>query len=347
MKSIRFAIFTSITVLLAAVLAKNSFAQQHKQNPEPIKIRWILAHEPIGLFQRAAKRFSAELESRAPGQVVIELLTLREYADKYNKGVLPDQGEVVNLMKNGNVEMSQLYTTTLGRWDNDLYALDLPFLFRDHEHAQKVLDGKIGKSLLAGLADGGAVRGLAFTYSGGYRVIPALTAIHKIEDFKGMKIRTSSSPVAEDTFLLLGAKPVVMDLEAIGSSMKQGLIQAAESTYPRFYSMRQNEFSKVLNDTKHSLFLTSIVVSDSFWKGLSPDLQSAIANAAQIAGRIERDEAIQDAEVTKAKCAQDGVQVVTLSPAEEAKFKSVTSSLYKKYKSYFTKGLVESIQQTR
>jgi TRAP-type C4-dicarboxylate transport system substrate-binding protein len=111
--------------------------------------------------------------------------------------------------------------------------------------------------------------------------------------------------------------------------------------------MRQNEFSTVLNDTEHSLFLTSIVMTNHFWNGLSPKLQEAIAAAAKTAAHIEREEAIRDAEATKVKCAQEGIEIATLSAGEQAKFKSMTGSLYRKYASYFNKGLIESIQQTK
>ena len=49
-------------------------------------IRWVLAHEPIELFLRAAKRFKATMEVTAPGRLNYEILTLSEYADKYMPG---------------------------------------------------------------------------------------------------------------------------------------------------------------------------------------------------------------------------------------------------------------------
>ena len=66
--------------------------------------------------------------------------------------------------------MSQTYSTVLGKLYNRLWALDLPFLFRSHQHAAAVLDGPIGSELLAGLVPSG-LRGLSFTPIGGYRII--------------------------------------------------------------------------------------------------------------------------------------------------------------------------------
>ena len=45
-------------------------------------IRWVLAHEPIELFLRAAKRFKKTMEEMAPGVLDYEIMTLSENSDK-------------------------------------------------------------------------------------------------------------------------------------------------------------------------------------------------------------------------------------------------------------------------
>ena len=49
-------------------------------------VRWVLAHEPIELFLRAANRFKETIEQTAPGELNLEILTLSEYSAKYNNG---------------------------------------------------------------------------------------------------------------------------------------------------------------------------------------------------------------------------------------------------------------------
>ena len=307
------------------------------------KIRWVLAHDPVKLFQTAATHFADEVSKRTKGQVQVEVLTVPEYSKAYNNGQEMKKVDVVRFIQEGKIEMSQTYTTSLGVLENDMYVLDLPFLFRDHAHATKVLEGKVGGQLLAGL-EKERVKGLAFTYSGGYRILPSNTPIEKIEALKGMKIRTSASPVAQDTFRALGATPVPMDLDEVANATKQGKIEASESTYPRFYELKQNSYSKVLNDTQHSLFLTSIVINSEFWKSLSADQQKAVRDAAVSAARLERKESVEDAEVTKEKCKKDGIQVVSLPAAEQEKFKTLMKPIYKKYENYFSSNLVSQIQ---
>lgn len=310
------------------------------------KIRWVLAHEPIDLFLRAANRFSKEIIEKTNGQIEIEVMTLSQYEQKYANGKKVTKHDLLDLMESGEIEMSQMYTTTLGKFNKDMFVLDMPFLFRNHEHAASVLEGQIGKGLMAGLAKVSNIQGLAFTYSGGYRMIAATKPIHTVEDLKGLKVRVAKSPVAEDCFTAVGAIPVPMELEEINEAIGQELIDGGESTYPRFYSMKQNEVSQFVNDTQHSLFLTSILVGKNFWNTLDPQLQSLMTEAALIAASIERKESVEDIKIIQNKCKEDGIAIVTLSLAEQDKFKVATQSVYTKYKSFFTDGLVDKIKQT-
>ncbi len=50
------------------------------------KVRWVIAHEPIGLFLKVAQRFSEEVNAKTNGQFDIEVLSLTDYTNKYNNG---------------------------------------------------------------------------------------------------------------------------------------------------------------------------------------------------------------------------------------------------------------------
>src|SRR5258705_2142326 len=160
------------------------------------KIRWVLAHEPIELFVRAAKRFTQEVNERAAGQLDIEYMTLSEYAERYNGGKKVTKHDLLDLMESGAIEMSPMYTTWLGeRYSHDIRVLDLPFLFRDHDHAAAVLDGEIGECLLEGLSKT-RLKGLAFTYSGGFRRIPPGQATNTHAPLEGPRPRPNPPPGA-------------------------------------------------------------------------------------------------------------------------------------------------------
>jgi TRAP-type C4-dicarboxylate transport system substrate-binding protein len=314
----------------------------HKMSKKHVK--WVLAHEPIELFIRAAKVFASEVNSRAPEALEIEVMTMSEYAEKYNNGVVVGKHELVDLLDSGAIQMSQTYTITLGKINKDFFALDLPFLFKDHEHASRVFEGDVGAELLDSLEASKKIKGLAFTYSGGFRIIPGNETVSKIEDLRGMKMRTSFSPVAIETFKTLGADVVPMELEELSENLGSANVTVGESTYPRVYALGHDKVSKVINHTEHSLFLTSILVGTDFWNTLSPELQAIVSESAKVAARHERTLSIEDIALVQARAEADGIEVVKMSEAEKARFAQATEVVYEKFADYFSAGLVSKIQ---
>jgi len=308
-------------------------------------VKWVIAHEPIGLFLKVAERFAKEVNEKTNGMFDIEVLSLTDYTNKYNGGNKITKDALMDLVDTGAIEMSHIYTTWLADYNKDLHALDLPFLFRDHDHADRVLEGSIGTELLAGVSKQSNIKAMSFTYSGGYRVVPANFRADTVEAWQGKTVRTSRSPVAVETFKLLGAEPKEhIALEEMNAAAKAGLIEAGESTYVRVFPLQQNEAFSVVNDTAHSLFLTSIIVNQDFFKQFDQETQEIMATAAFNAARQERRESVADIPNILAECEAKGVEVVKMSATEEQKFKEVTSSVYEKFADYFTPGLVKKIQ---
>lgn len=309
-------------------------------------IRWVIAHEPIDLFLKAAQRFSSAVKEKTNGEIDIEILSLTEYGEKYNNGKRVTKHDLLDLMEDGVVEMSQMYTTWLGHYNKDMFVLDMPFLFRDHIHADTVLEGTIGEYILKGLEET-PVKGLAFTYSGGYRIIPANKELATVEAFRGTKIRTSRSPVAIDTFAALGAEVnSSVELEEMNEAADAGIIEAGESTFVRVIPLKQNESFEYVNDTAHSLFLTSIIIATKFWDTLDADTQQIMKDAALDAARAERKEAVEQIPEIIADCKEKNVPVVSMSSEETEKFKNLTAHLYDKYRNYFTDDLISKIQSS-
>jgi len=310
------------------------------------KIRWVVAHDPLYLFLRAAEDFQSEVNARSKDhKIEVEIMTPAQYAERYNEGKYIPRQELFGLMHEGKIEMSQMVTTTLAaKFNPDMHILDMPFLFNDHDHASRALEGEPGKQLLRSFSKESNIRGLAFTYSGGFRCVPSGKNIKSLADLAGETIRTGMNPMARDTFAAIGAKPVSMELEEMNGAVREGHVIGGESAWPRIYPTQQNTFSKSVVDTEHSLFLTSIIVSENFWNTLSPELQQIIAEAAVAAGRTERQRSIEDGADAMVKCEQEGIKVIKISKEERETFKKNTESLYEKYQ--FAPGLLTAIRNS-
>lgn len=309
-------------------------------------LTWVLAHEPYNLFLRAAKHFSKVVSEKTNGAYDIEIINNTEYEQRFHNGQCVDRYKMLDLVNSGDINISQMYTTTLGQIDQDMFVLDMPYIFDNHEHAARVLDGEVGRQLFDGLESKSNVKGLAYTYSGGFRIIPGAEEITSIDQFKGLKIRVANCPVAIDTFKAVGAEPVVMAIEDLAGALGEKSVDIGESTYPRIYNMGQYKVSAVINHTEHSLFLTSIIINKDLWNSLDAETQAIFQEAAYEAARIEREESINDVDDVREQAIKDGIKVSYLSDSERAKFKAATEIVYDQYQDYFTPGLIDAVKKS-
>jgi TRAP-type C4-dicarboxylate transport system substrate-binding protein len=308
------------------------------------KIRWVIAHEPLNLFIRAAEDFERRVnEQQSEHKIEVEIMTLSEYSQRYNDGVVVTKHDLLDLMEAGKIEMSQMYTTWLAeKYEQDFLVFDLPFLFKDHDHATRVLEGEVGDKL----TDKSNVRGLSFTYSGGFRQMIANKKVSTLEELAGTAVRSNRNPVAQATISALGMKPVVAEVEDLRQVVVDGEAEGGETNYPRMYPLRQNEVTKSVIDTGHSLFLTSMIIGDKFWATMSPEVQAVIKQAAILAGREERAETIRDgARAEQRLVAEEGANIVKWTQEQREAGKAALSGVYDQFRDSFTPGLIEAIEK--
>ena len=317
------------------------------------KIRWVIFHEPIDLFLRTANAFTNEIKQATNGRIDIEVYTISEYSKKFKDGVRFDPMALIN---SGEVQMSQLYVAKLGEARvSDFYALELPFLFKNHDHAARVLEGEIGRTLLGKtLPEKSAIRGLAFTYSGGYRVMASSKEIKTAEDIKGLTIGIKTNPIFADMANAFGCgyesipesigthEDEIAELKTLASK-----VNTIQTTLPRYSIETNSEIHNHVTNTQHSLYLTTIVINDAFWNSLSIEDQMIIGQAALNSARKERAWSIEDArKIAEDKNEQEKLGIKSyheLSTEESKKLEQSVEGLYKKYDKFFSTGLIESI----
>jgi TRAP-type transport system periplasmic protein len=304
------------------------------------KIKWLLFHEPVELFIRTAKDFQVHLNELTNSKYEIEILTIADYQDKYLDGMICDP---FTELKEGKVQVSQIYADSFEH-ATDFHALSMPYLFESHDHAARVFEGDVGKKLFDHLYERTGVRGLAYTYSGGYRCTASNTPINNVEDFCGKTFQRSTNPILASMIDLLKAKKV----SNIGSEKVEADI--IQTTYPRYHA-DASSLQKYVADTRHSMYLTTILLNDDFMSSLSAEDKAHFYEAALRASRKERVQSVADGEKIKnSKETQKdlGIQeVIMWSDDEVAKLRTLLSPLYKQYENFFSFDVLNQIKKLK
>jgi TRAP-type C4-dicarboxylate transport system substrate-binding protein len=309
----------------------------------PKIVSWVIAHEPEHLFIRTARAFADEIEKTSKGKLVVEILTASDYLKKDNTATVGPDGNIsfrciFNALEDGRIAMSQTQTSVFGQINKDFFALDLPFLFKDHDHVTSVMEGSIGRELCESLSARSGVRGLAFTYSGGYRVIGSNRPIDTLTALQDSSVRVGRNPVNYVTMKTLGITPKKREYIGYGYDViEQGSDDATETTYLRFKG-------KHVLKTQHNMYMTTIAVSTKFWDELDTETQELFQAAAVKAAQIERQWSIEDCDKFERECVENGVEIHELTASEIAQFEDMTRSVYTEVDEWFSPGLIDKLK---
>lgn len=309
-------------------------------------IRWVLAHDPPVVFEDACASFIETVREETHGEVEVQLLTSDAFiAGRGGEDI--SRAELVQCLARGEVEMAHTYVSALGTVHDRLWSLELPFLFRDYEHAEAVLEGPIATQLMDEMASHG-IRGLSFAYSGGFRILPTTgRRVESLADLAGLRIRTSGNPIPGELYRRLGASASPGALQHVARRTRADEIDAAEVTFVRYLYTKLNEVYPVVNDTGHSLFMTMMAINEDFFRGLSEAQQDTIVRAGREAGRIERGVSLAEEAKVKASLADYGVEIVRMDAERQAEFREAALGLYETFAPRYGQDVVDAVRATR
>ena len=165
--------------------------------------------------------------------------------------------------------------------------IDAPFLFRDLDHWNKVLNADTLKPVADEVAAKGDVMLIGFA-GGGTRNIFANKPVHNLAEMKGLKVRVQGAPIWSKTFSAIGMAPTVIAYDEVYNAIQNGVIQAGENEAAGVEAMKFYEVAPSLNMTQHAITIRPICFSAKAYKKLPPDLQAAIVKAGKEAGVFGR-----------------------------------------------------------
>jgi tripartite ATP-independent transporter DctP family solute receptor len=176
-------------------------------------------------------------------------------------------------------------------------VLDLPFMWRNYEHAHHVLDGKVGETLAAEHEKLG-LKVLGWQDSWGYRnVITTKKEVKKPEDLKGLKIRTIQTPTYVAALNAMGASATPMAFGEVYTSLQTGVLDGFEHSSAVTYTGKFYEVAKYITLTEHLFGPTVTVISKKEWDGYTDKEKQVVAAAAKLGQDVNRSLSVQrDAE---------------------------------------------------
>jgi TRAP-type transport system periplasmic protein len=178
--------------------------------------------------------------------------------------------------------------------------IDAPFLFRDLDHWNKVLDADILKPIADEIAQKADVMLIGYA-GGGVRNIFINRPMASLAEIKGLKVRVQGAPIWSRTFSAAGLAPTVIAYNEVYNAIQNGVIQAGENEAAGVEQMKFYEVAPHLAMTQHAITIRPLCFSGKTFKTLPPDLQQAVLRAGREAGAYGRQiESSEDAQKLEA-----------------------------------------------
>src|SRR5437763_14321629 len=165
--------------------------------------------------------------------------------------------------------------------------IDAPFIFRDLDHWNKVLDADLLKPIADEIAQKADVMLIGYA-GGGTRNIFATKPIHNMAELKGLKIRVQGAPIWSRTFAAAGMAPTVIAYNEIYNAIQNGVIQAGENEAAGVEQMKFYEVGPNLSLTQHAITIRPLCFSGKTFTGLDKAMQQAVLRAGKEAGASGR-----------------------------------------------------------
>jgi tripartite ATP-independent transporter DctP family solute receptor len=269
----RRAFLSSLAATISVVLAGPAAAQQ------TITLNGASQFNDDHAFTKAMVRFE-ELVKKSYGQPVNFVL--------HKNSSLGLEKQYFEYMAQGKaVDYAIVSPAHMSTFSKAAPFIDAPFIFRDLDHWNKVLDADLLKPIADEINQKAEVMLIGYA-GGGTRNIFATKPVKNMAELKGLKVRVQGAPIWSRTFQAAGMAPTVIAYNEVYNAIQNGVIQAGENEAAGVEQMKFYEVGPNLNMTQHAITIRPLCFSTKTFVKLPKDLQAAILKAGKEAGAYGR-----------------------------------------------------------
>src|SRR6185437_3538387 len=228
-------------------------------------------------YYKGAKRMSDEMASKSAGKVEIQFFPNQQ---------LGNERDMIEGLQLGTVDLAIINTPLLAGFDPRFLIFDMPFMFNDWNHVNRVVTSPIGADLMKSL-EAKQIKAFNFSTAGFRHVLNYKKPVKTPEDLAGLKIRTLDNPVHVAIMNAMGANATPMQYSEVATALRQHTVDGLDSPAPAAVTEKFYETNKYLSLTGHVFTGVIYLMSLKRYNGLPSDLQKIISNGAKLGADTE------------------------------------------------------------
>ncbi|MEJ2655812.1 MAG: DctP family TRAP transporter solute-binding subunit [Desulfobacterales bacterium] len=241
------------------------------------RIKLGVATKPGAAPNIVAEKFKELIEQGSEGDISVQV---------FHSKSIGNETEILQQLQTNTVQMGIITAGAFDAFDPIVRVLNYPFLFKDNEQVDRILDGPLGSKILKSL-ERAEFKGLSFSENGFVDLTNNKRSIKTPDDLRGLKIRVEASALHKTIWRAWGANPVTMPWP-IFSELEQGVIDGQESPLWVIGAYKFYEIQKYLTLTRHIYSPHIDVASLKWWKTLDAKTKDLIQKTIYEAAVFQR-----------------------------------------------------------
>jgi tripartite ATP-independent transporter DctP family solute receptor len=270
----------------------------------------------------ATESLGKKLEAATSGRLSVQM---------FPSAQLGGEKETIEQTQIGAIQLLRVSAGALGPIVDDINVVNMPFLFKNMAHAEKMMDGEIGQDLLDKITANANANLVALCWmnAGARSIYNTKKPVRGIDDLKGMKVRVIGNPIFIDMMNALGGNGVAMGYDQVFSALQTGVIDGAENNPPSYVFSNHYTAAKYYSLTEHLIIPEVLLFSKKAWSALSADDQGLIKKFARETQMEERQlwNKYEQQAMEKAKAA--GCEIVAIT--DKTPFQNAVKPVWDKY----------------
>lgn len=309
-----------------ATVPKDDYESGVEVQKDAIRFTYALGNAPATID--AANYFKKLVEQKSNGAMSV---------DVYTDNSLGSERELVEGCQFGNYDIVLATNTPLASFLDDMYVLDLPWLFDTKEDAYRVIDGEVGDRLAKRFEEEKGLKVLQWQENSFRCLSTTDRPVTKPSDLKGLKIRIMENDVQLATWKLYGANPTPMAFTELFTALQQGTVDGQDNGAELTWQTKFCEVQKYFIETHHVYSFYLILMSMISWDKLTPEQQAIVMEASKEANAYERERATMYEQAASQNIDKvPSTEFSSLTPEAKEEFRKACEPVFEMVKSKIT-----------
>jgi TRAP-type transport system periplasmic protein len=289
------------------------------------------ADQAIG---KAMLRFGQLVEQKSNGAAKVEV---------HLAGSLYNERTSLEAVVNGAIDFGGASNANWAPFTKTLMFMDLPYVINDDEAFKRVMHGQVGEEIRRRFEKDG-FKLLMILDNGGFRdIVNNRHPVKVPSDLKGMKFRTTASPVEIAMFRNWGAIPTAIDWGEVYNALSSGVVDG-EFVMPTWLATAKHyEVLKYATRNRAVIGIQTLAMRKDRFDKLPPNIQKAILGAANEAEAYGNALDQQMSEQARAYAAKLGVQTYTPNEKEMQQWRTTGRAIWKDFQGQVDKDLLKQV----